>query len=203
MLEKKVNRRRFVGLLAALPGAAVLLNACGDDEVNQMKKLATVAVSEAGASAARPAVNLPNRGAAPDFDNQSWINSTPLRLADLRGKVTLVEFWTFGCYNCQNVIPSLKSWYTDFSDKGLVIVGFHAPEFDHEKKLENVQEAVKKADIKYPVAQDNDFATWNKFRVRAWPTLFLVDKQGNIRYNHIGEGAYDETRAAIQALLAE
>jgi len=145
----------------------------------------------------------PQKGAAPEFENQTWINSSPLRLAELRGKVVLVDFWTFGCINCQHVIPGLRDWHSEFSDKGLVIVGMHAPEFDYEKQLENVRAAVKQYDIKYAVAQDNDFKTWNKYQVRAWPTLVLIDKQGNIRYNYVGEGNYDGTHAAIQALLAE
>lgn len=197
MPERNLNRRKFISLLAAVPVGAALLSACGD-ELDTVKKLQ---LEPAGAPAGT--VNLPQRGIAPEFDNQTWINSEPLRLAELRGKVVLVDFWTFDCINCQHVIPSLRDWHSEFSDKGLVIVGMHAPEFDYEKKLENVKDAIKRYDIKYAVAQDNDFKTWNKYQVRAWPTLFLIDKQGNIRYNYIGEGNYDGTHAAIQTLLAE
>jgi thiol-disulfide isomerase/thioredoxin len=193
MPERNLNRRKFISLLAAIPAGAALLSACGDG-IDTVEKLQT----DAGG-----ALILPQKGVAPEFDNQTWINSEPLRLTQLRGKVVLVDFWTFDCINCQHVIPSLRDWYSEFSNKGLVIVGMHAPEFDYEKKLENVRDAVKRYDIKYAVAQDNDFKTWNKYQVRAWPTLFLIDKQANIRYNYIGEGNYDGTHAAIQTLLSE
>ncbi|HEX2914369.1 MAG TPA: redoxin domain-containing protein [Chloroflexia bacterium] len=205
MTAKRLNRRYFIGLLAALPGGAALLSACGNNELNGLQSAVQPSLSPAenGQSQAIKAAALPSKGAAPEFDNTSWINSSPLRLADLRGKVVALEFWTFGCINCQHVIPSLRDWYSEFNNQGLVIIGMHSPEFDYEKKLENVKQAVQQNAIKYPVAQDNDFATWNKYKVQAWPTLLLIDKAGQIRYRHIGEGAYEDTRAAIQALLAE
>ncbi len=150
-----------------------------------------------------PPPRLDQKRPAPDFDNQTWLNSPRLSLTDLQDKVVLVEFWTFGCSNCRNVQPALKRLYADYSSKGFEIVAFHDPEFDYEKKLENVQNALSEGGIKYPVAIDNDFKTWGKYGVRAWPTLFLVDKQGQIRYTHIGEGAYEETEAALVALLNE
>ena len=150
-----------------------------------------------------PAPNMDKKRPAPDFDNEVWLNSSKLSLAALKGKVVLVEFWTFGCVNCQNVQPALKSYYENYASKGLEIVGFHAPEFDYEKKLENVQTAVKERGLKYPVALDNDFKTWNKYGVRAWPTMYLLDKQGQIRYSHIGEGEYGPIEAAIVKLLNE
>jgi alkyl hydroperoxide reductase subunit AhpC len=101
------------------------------------------------------------------------------------------------------VLPNLRAWHEEFSGKGLAFVSMHTPEFEYEKKLENVKQAVTELQIKYPVAQDNDFQTWNKYHVRGWPTLFLIDKKGQIRYTQIGEGNYDQTRAAIQVLLAE
>lgn len=146
---------------------------------------------------------LSNSRPAPDFDNTVWINSAPLALENLKGKVTIVEFWTFGCYNCRNVQPALKRWYNDYKQYGFEIVAFHAPEFEYEKKLANVQEAVAKEGLKYPVAIDNDFKTWGKYRVNAWPTMFLLDKENRIRYTHIGEGRYEEIEAAIVALLNE
>ncbi len=205
-----MTRKKFMALLAAVPFGSAILAACG---VNTANQLANTGASVSGASSSNNTENtsvstsvrsnLPKKGRAPEWDNATWINSTPLSLAQLQGKVVLVEFWTFGCINCQNVQPALKEWHNDYSDKGLVIVGMHAPEFDYEKKLENVQQAVKERGIKYAVAIDNDFKTWNKFAVRAWPTMYLVDKQGYIRYSQIGEGAYDKSRAAIEGLLAE
>jgi thiol-disulfide isomerase/thioredoxin len=150
-------------------------------------------------------VELSNMGLAPELTNTIWLNTNDksLRLADLRGKVVLLEFWTFDCYNCKNVIPSLKEWHNNYSEQGLVIIGNHFPEFAHEADLNNLKDAVQKLEIPYAVAQDNDGKTWSAYRVSYWPTLYLIDKQGNLRYTHIGEGRYNETEAAIKALLAE
>jgi AhpC/TSA family protein len=101
------------------------------------------------------------------------------------------------------VIPSVRGWYEKYKDQGLVAIGNHYPEFDYEADLANLKDAVKRLDVPYPVAQDNDGTTWTAFRTRAWPSLYLIDKRGNLRYTHIGEGRYDETEAAIKALLAE
>ena len=147
---------------------------------------------------------LPDLGEAPELTSQVWLNTdAPLRLADLRGNVVLLEMWTFGCINCKNVIPSLKDWYTAYSDQGLVIIANHYPEFDFEKDLDNLRKAVADQDIRYPVAQDNEGQTWLAYDNRFWPTLYLIDKNGRIRYTHIGEGSYQRTESAIQELLAE
>jgi len=148
--------------------------------------------------------DLPNLGQAPELTNTVWLNTDhPLRLAELRGKVVLIDMWTFDCINCQHVIPSVRGWYEEYKDQGLVAIGNHYPEFDYEADLNNLKDAVQRLDVPYPVAQDNDGATWSAFRTRAWPSLYLIDKRGNLRYTHIGEGQYDETEAAIRALLAE
>ena len=148
--------------------------------------------------------SLPNLGKAPELANDVWLNTPgPLRLADLQGKVVLIEMWTFGWINCQRVIPSLREWHESYCDQGLVIIGNHYPEFSYEENLDNLKDAIERYDIPYAVAQDNDLATWSAYKNRYWPTLYLIDKQGQIRYTHIGEGAYVETEAAIQALLAE
>ena len=148
--------------------------------------------------------SLPDWGVAPELTNETWLNvDAPLRLADLRGKVVIVEMWTFGCINCQNVMPSLKEWHARYRDQGLVIIGNHFPEFSYEADLENLKEAIARFDIRYPVAQDNDGATWRAYKNHYWPALFLIDKQGHIRYVHVGEGRYKQTEENIQALLAE
>jgi len=147
---------------------------------------------------------LPDLGAAPELTNDTWLNAdAPLRLADLRGRVVIVEMWTFGCINCQNVMPALKEWHSKYKDQGLVIIGNHYPEFSYEEDLTNLKEAVTRFDIQYPVAQDNEGATWRAYRNRYWPTLYLIDKQGHIRYVHIGEGRYKETEENIKMLLEE
>ena len=148
--------------------------------------------------------SLPDLGSAPEITNLVWLNTTsPLRLADLRGKVIGLEMWTLGCINCQHVIPSLKSWYGKYEDQGLVIIGNHYPEFSYESDFNNLKNAVADDGIEYPVAQDNNGATWNAYHNMYWPALYLVDKRGQIRYVHFGEGAYDEIETNIKALLAE
>ncbi len=148
--------------------------------------------------------NLPDLGPAPEWRNATWLNSdVSLRLPELRGNVVALEMWTFGCINCRHVIPSLRQWHAAYADQGLVIIGNHFPEFAYERDLENLRQAVAEAGIEYAVAQDNDGATWRSYRNQYWPTLYLIDKRGHIRYVHVGEGAYGETEQNIQALLAE
>jgi thiol-disulfide isomerase/thioredoxin len=140
---------------------------------------------------------------APDFASGTWINSDPLTLKGLRGRVVLVEFWTFGCYNCRNTLPAVKRWHGRYSEKGLTIVGVHSPEFDSEKKIENLRRQVASLGIRFPVVTDNEYETWRAYNVGAWPTIFVLDKSGRIRWTHVGEGRYDETEHVIQKLLAE
>lgn len=141
--------------------------------------------------------------AAPEFASGAWINSEAITLKSLRGKVVLVDFWTFGCYNCRNTLPSLKGWDARYREKGLTIVGVHSPEFDEEKNLNNLRREVASLGILYPVVTDNDYATWKSYRVEAWPTMFVIDRFGRIRWTHVGEGAYEEAEQVIQKLLAE
>ena len=132
-----------------------------------------------------------------------WINSNPQTLSSLKGKVVLIDFWTYSCINCQRTIPYLNSLYKNYSDKGFVILGIHAPEFSFEKKLDNVIKGTKDFDIKYPVGLDNDFSTWKAYSNQFWPAKYLIDASGNIRYNHFGEGDYEQTELAIRELLSE
>lgn len=139
---------------------------------------------------------------APDFSGISqWLNAEPQTLEQLRGKVVLVDFWTYSCINCIRTQPYLNAWYDAYHDQGLEIIGVHAPEFAFEKDPDNVQRAIQDANIKYPVALDNDFSTWNAYHNRYWPAKYLIDKEGNIRYFHAGEGNYDETEDKIRELL--
>ncbi|MBA2252094.1 MAG: redoxin domain-containing protein [Nitrospirales bacterium] len=140
---------------------------------------------------------------APEISNETWLNANPQRLVDLKGHVVLVEFWTFGCYNCRNVEPHVKYWHATYARKGLVIIGVHSPEFNYEKSLESVQRYVKDHGIEYAVTIDNDFITWKRYGNRYWPAMYLVDKHGVIRYVRVGEGGYPETEQIIQNLLAE
>ena len=140
---------------------------------------------------------------APDLATGDWINSEPLKLQDLRGRVVLIEFWTFGCINCRNTLPFVERWYDRYREKGLTVIGVHSPEFDEEKNVENLRGQVASLGIRYPVVTDNDYQTWNAYKVEAWPTIFLLDKEGRIRWMRVGEGSYDETERVIQKLLAE
>lgn len=147
---------------------------------------------------------LPKGPAAPDLvPGGEWFNSEPLTLADLKGKVVLVDFWTYSCINCQRTLPYLKTWWEKYHDKGLVIIGVHSPEFEFEKDPKNVAKALADFGITYPVVQDNDFATWKAYRNQYWPAKYLVDAEGFIRYTHFGEGQYDKTEETIQTLLEE
>lgn len=138
----------------------------------------------------------------PDFVGiTAWINTMPLSLEQLKGKVVLVDFWTYSCINCIRTLPYLKKWNHDYKDKGLVIVGVHTPEFEFEKNQKNVEDAVKRFSIEYPVAMDNDYKTWQNYNNHYWPAHYLIDQQGMIRMKHFGEGAYQETENAIRTLL--
>lgn len=139
---------------------------------------------------------------APKIEGIStWINSPPLQLADLKGKVVLVDFWTYSCINCIRTLPYLNDWYKKYHDKGLVIIGIHTPEFDFEKNAANVKNAVKHDDIQYPVGLDNSFVTWQNFSNHFWPAHYLINKQGEVVYEHFGEGDYDVTENNIRFLL--
>lgn len=142
--------------------------------------------------------------AAPEFQNiDTWLNSPPLKIEQLRGKVVLVDFWTYTCINCLNHLPYVKDWNEKYKDKGLMVVGVHTPEFAYEKSTQNVKDAIQRLQIRHAVAQDNSYGTWKAFRNQYWPAVYLIDKQGKIVYSHFGEGSYGTTEKKIQALLAE
>jgi cytochrome c biogenesis protein CcdA/thiol-disulfide isomerase/thioredoxin len=147
---------------------------------------------------------LEDFGPAPDFEGISgWLNSKPLTLAGLRGKVVLIDFWTYSCVNCLRTLPHVKSWARTYYDAGLVVVGVHTPEFAFERVPANVRRAVHGLGVKYPVALDNDYATWNAWLNRYWPAKYVIDRRGHLRYAHFGEGSYGETERVIRTLLAE
>ena len=129
------------------------------------------------------------------------MNSAPLDKTALKGKVVLIDFWTYSCINCIRTLPYLKAWYEKYKDQGLVIIGVHAPEFAFEAKIENVEKAIQKFGITYPVAMDNDFSTWKNYKNRYWPAHYLIDRTGQVVYSHFGEGQYELTEANIRQLL--
>jgi cytochrome c biogenesis protein CcdA/thiol-disulfide isomerase/thioredoxin len=166
------------------------------------------AAEEGGAEEAEAGVELPDYGAAPDFAmTGEWFNTDgdELSIAGLtgEGKTVLIDFWTYTCINCIRTLPYLKSWDEEYRDDGLVIVGVHTPEFAFEKEAGNVADAIDRNGIEYPVVQDNDYGTWSNFHNQYWPAKYLIDANGQVRYVHFGEGAYETTERAIRSLLAE
>ena len=151
------------------------------------------------------AVALPDLGPAPDFVGiTQWLNtSAPVSLSQLRGKVVLVDFWTYACINCMRTLPHVTSLYEKYKETGFIVIGVHTPEFAYEKRAANVERALQQYKIHYPVAQDNDYATWQAYHNRFWPAQYLIDTKGHIRMVHTGEGEYEEIETAVKVLLQE
>jgi thiol-disulfide isomerase/thioredoxin len=187
----------------AMPEKAEMAVEAAPGEEESMSEQANVTQPGPTPSQLELLASLQNRGAPPELFNEVWLNSEPLKLADLHGKVVIVEFWTFGCINCKNVIPSLREWHQKYNDDGLVIIGVHTPEFSYEEDLENVKQALVDLDVPYPVAIDNDWQTWRAYDNHYWPAKYFIDKAGDIRHVHIGEGRYQQQEEIIQALLSE
>jgi thiol-disulfide isomerase/thioredoxin len=187
-----MNRYRL-----ALAAVAVLIVAAVLFTVVRMPAPPATASTTGGQVAA-----VSDRQPAPDFTGiDGWLNTSPLTLARLRGKVVLIDFWTFSCVNCVRTIPHLQVLYNAYKDKGLVIVGVHSPEFDFEMVPANVAAAVTRLGVTWPVAIDSQMATWNAYRNQYWPAEYLLDQHGRIAYTNFGEGAYAQTDAAVAQLL--
>ncbi len=162
------------------------------------------AMSGAPAMKAAGGSGLPVEGSLPSLAGAvQWLNSEPLSAEQLRGKVVLVDFWTYSCINCLRALPYVRAWSARYKDKGLVVIGVHAPEFAFEKDIGNVRKAVKDLQVDYPVAIDNDYAIWRAFNNQYWPAHYFIDAKGNIRHHHFGEGEYGKSEQVIQQLLAE
>ena len=196
-------------LVIVLSGVIGAVLACGAESPDSPEPVASSSDGQAvmEVSMQEPPTSIsgdPVGSLAPKFAGISnWINSEPLTVLGLRGKVVLIDFWTYTCVNCIRTLPYLREWNDKYADKGLVIVGVHTPEFDFEKVTANVVKATQDHGLSYPVAQDNDFETWSAYRNRYWPAKYLIDKDGVISYTHFGEGAYDETEQRIRDLLKE
>ena len=181
------ERRRFIGAAAATLGAA-RLGVIG----SAVQQMACAALTER------------NEGTLPSFSGATqWLNSPPLTPAGLRGKVVLVDFWTYTCVNWLRTLPYVRAWDAKYRDQGLVVIGAHTPEFPFEKDIDNVRWAAKEMDVSYPIAVDSDYGVWRAFDNNYWPAVYVADVKGDIRYHHFGEGAYDETERVIQRLLSE
>ena len=208
---------RFQSAIADdLPSVLVNPTKALEDTATARRRLADVRGTQPGAAPARQAAGgreaksgstLPVLGTAPEIQGtQQWFNTPgrrPLKLAGLRGRVVLIDFWTYTCINCLRTLPHVKAWDARYRRAGLTVIGVHTPEFPFERKASNVSRAVRGDDIRYPVAQDNDYATWNAFGNQYWPAKYLIDSRGRVRYVHFGEGEYETTEAAIRSLLAE
>ena len=196
-----------VGVVALIVGFAIYFN---NPEINKSslgnsdQSITSDPNSNNGISSVGLSIDKSQFKKAPEFTGiTSYINTNATELSDLKGKVVLVDFWTYSCINCIRTLPYLVDWNQKYSDKGLVIVGVHSPEFEFEKNIDNVKQAVTRFGIEYPVLLDNDHGTWNAFQNSYWPRKYLVDSDGYIRYDHIGEGGYVETENAIKNLLSE
>ena len=223
----RIPLKRFPALAAAVLALVFLMAACrGSESVTTTEPLALQEQPSAPAAAVGiqeqasvPAALMATKSAtanadrrvggsvgdlAPEFGGiEAWINGGPLTMEELRGRVVLIDFWTYTCINCIHTFPFLKEMHARYADDGLVIVGVHSPEFEFEKSYDNVVEATQKDALVWTMAQDNDFITWRRYNNRYWPAEYLVDKDGVVRYTHFGEGAYAETEDVIRELLAE
>jgi thiol-disulfide isomerase/thioredoxin len=160
--------------------------------------------TRAGKAQTASTPRLAVEGNMPPLDGAAaWINSPPLKTADLRGKVVLIEFWTYTCINWRRQLPYVRAWADKYRDKGLVVIGVHTPEFAFEKNIDNVRRATEEIRVPYPVAVDSDYAIWRAFNNEYWPSLYFVDTQGRIRHHQFGEGDYEQSETVIQQLLAE
>ncbi len=140
---------------------------------------------------------------APELAAGSWINSEPLKLSDLKGKVVVLDFWTFDCINCRHVLPVINDWFEKYSNRGVVIIGVHTPETAEEENLSSLQSFIKEWKIKYPVLTDNAYHTWNRYSTQFWPSTVLIDKKGMIREFHVGELGYSSLEEKLQDILHE
>jgi cytochrome c biogenesis protein CcdA/thiol-disulfide isomerase/thioredoxin len=188
----------------AIPGYTEALQERVERSSSASRELAKLTGSSQALAAGE---DMASASDAPEFrDIEEWLNTPdgePVSLADLRGRVVLVDFWTYSCINCLRTLPQLRAWDRAYRDAGLTIVGIHAPEFAFERVPDNVASAVERLGLRYPVGLDNEFATWRAYRNQYWPAKYLIDRDGSLRYVHFGEGAYDETETWIRRLLGE
>jgi thiol-disulfide isomerase/thioredoxin len=191
----------WTGTLQTLERAGQVQSALGGLGVGQSTLVAAPSNSPGPNGSIAP---LPVGQKAPDFTGiDHWLNSQPLTMASLKGKVVLVDFWTYSCINCIRTLPYVESWYRKYAADGFVVVGVHTPEFAFEHDASNVQAAISRFGITYPVAQDNEYATWNAYSNSYWPADYLIDANGHVRATHDGEGDYNTTEAEIRSLLSE
>jgi thiol-disulfide isomerase/thioredoxin len=197
------NRLRFIGI-AAITLAAAQFGVIGSSGVQSSRTTPTGLRAIGVGQMALTAIRLPVEGKLPSLRSATaWLNSEPLTAADLRGKVVLIDFWTYSCINWRRSLPYVRAWDKKYKSQGLLVIGVHAPEFSFEKNIDDVRRAAKDMRIDYPIVIDNDHATWRAFNNEYWPALYFVDAQGRIRHHQFGEGEYEQSEKIIQQLLAE
>jgi len=198
-------RRRFLtyaGLGVLGIGSAAITTQIGSPK-NSPDIVSNPNIPKSNSSVNPSAINTSaNSQLLPEFQGISqWLNSHPLSIQELKGNVVMIQFWTFSCINCQRTLPYVTKWHEQYAAKGLKIIGVHTPEFAFERDANNIKYAIQKHGIRYPVPVDNEFQTWKAYGNEYWPHLYLADRQGNLIYDHIGEGAYAKTEQTIQKLL--
>jgi cytochrome c biogenesis protein CcdA/thiol-disulfide isomerase/thioredoxin len=207
-----LDRRLEAGLLAAFPnyGSGLTAIESSSPARRALEALGASRKGPAGAAAFKGIVEPPEGGTLGEYGpapelvpGGSWLGSTPLTMAGLRGKVVLVDFWTYSCVNCLRTLPYLKAWRDKYEDAGLVVIGVHSPEFAFEKDSGNVSRAMRDLGVAWPVMQDNDYATWTAYSNQYWPAHYFIDAKGRVRYAHYGEGGYADSERVIRELLAE
>jgi thiol-disulfide isomerase/thioredoxin len=196
----KVNKLLVAAVLVIAIGAAIA-GVVGEINVAQPTTSSGVRVPFLHGFPASPTASQSELASLERAD--AWLNSPPLTAPALRGKVVLIDFWTYTCINWLRTLPYVRAWAEKYRDQGLVVIGVHAPEFSFEKNINNVRWAVKDMRVNHPVAVDNDHAIWRAFRNQYWPALYFIDAQGRVRHHHFGEGGYEQSEMIIQALLAE
>ena len=207
MNKNLLPRRRFLtymGLGTLGIGSASCAAQFGSNTATTLPSTSDKSTDKSNSAEIKPvATNIEsNVPKLPEFQGISqWLNSNPLTIQDLKGNVVLIQFWTFSCINCQRTLPYVTKWHQQYAAKGLKIIGVHTPEFAFERDPNNIKDAMQKHGILYPVPIDNEFKTWKAYKNEYWPHLYLADRQGNLQYDHIGEGAYAKTEQTIQKLL--
>jgi thiol-disulfide isomerase/thioredoxin len=202
-MDKQILRRRQLlwyfgfGMMAAGITTTLLQR-----QISSTRTLPLTGTRETPVISTKPSPLVSSSRTLPEFQSiQQWLNSEPLMVSQLKGKVVLVQFWTLSCINCIRTLPYITRWHHQYASQGLQVIGVHTPEFAFEREIPNIQAALKQHQIRYPVPVDNEFKTWKAYRNQFWPHLFLADRDGVLRYDHIGEGAYDETERTIRQLL--
>lgn len=194
----------YLGLGIAGTGAAMALRVSSrkENRIAAIDNALPAANPTLEGDSVQPVASVSGGKTLPEFQGiTQWLNSAPLTIASLKGSVVLIQFWTFACINCQRTLPHIVRWHQQYASQGLRVIGIHTPEFAYERDINNIRRAIQQHQINYPVPVDNNFKTWSAYSNEYWPHLFLADRQGVLKYDHIGEGAYDTTERTIRQLL--